>query len=243
MANQYINKIVVGGETKLDLTGDTVVPEKLAKGYKAHDKSGAEITGTMGTADISLGIIGASVGNGVIAKSVDADEKPVEWESVKLAKSNGTNLSSTEREAFRTQIGALPGAKIYCKDSDGKILAYMDKECTLAANYTAAMALADYGNSLLIYGNKTYQCAGFESPASAPGALVVAVYFRVELTSSGAVKTEVAKFNPMDYISGTISSPVTITELIPASEARVASVEEDAKVVRTILLGEEEETK
>lgn len=238
-----VNKVIVNKETIIDLSADTVTPDKLAEGYTAHDKSGAEITGTMGTADISLGIIGASVGNGVIAKSVDADGKPVEWESVKLAKSDGTNLSSTEREAFRTQIGALPGAKIYCKDSDGKILAYMDKECTLAANYTAAMALADYGNSLLIYGNKTYQCAGFESPASAPGALVVAVYFRVELTSSGAVKTEVAKFNPMDYISGTIPSPVTITELIPASEARVASVEEDAKVVRTILLGEEEETK
>ena len=46
MANQYVNKIVVGGETKLDLTGDTVVPEKLAQGYKAHDKSGAPIVGT-----------------------------------------------------------------------------------------------------------------------------------------------------------------------------------------------------
>lgn len=46
MANQYINKIVVGGETKLDLTGDTVVADKLANGYKAHDKSGAPIVGT-----------------------------------------------------------------------------------------------------------------------------------------------------------------------------------------------------
>lgn len=46
MANQYVNKVVVGGETKLDLTGDTVVPEKLANGYKAHDKSGAPIVGT-----------------------------------------------------------------------------------------------------------------------------------------------------------------------------------------------------
>ena len=46
MANQYVNKVVVGGETKLDLTGDTVVPEKLAQGYKAHDKSGAPIVGT-----------------------------------------------------------------------------------------------------------------------------------------------------------------------------------------------------
>lgn len=46
MANQYVNKVIVGGETKLDLTGDTVVPEKLAQGYKAHDKSGAPIVGT-----------------------------------------------------------------------------------------------------------------------------------------------------------------------------------------------------
>ena len=46
MANQYVNKVVIGGETKLDLTSDTVVPEKLAQGYKAHDKSGAPILGT-----------------------------------------------------------------------------------------------------------------------------------------------------------------------------------------------------
>ena len=46
MANQYVNKVVVGGETKLDLTGDTVTPEALAEGVKAHDKSGAPIVGT-----------------------------------------------------------------------------------------------------------------------------------------------------------------------------------------------------
>ncbi len=46
MANQYVNKVVVGGETKLDLTGDTVTPEALSKGVKAHDKSGAPIVGT-----------------------------------------------------------------------------------------------------------------------------------------------------------------------------------------------------
>ena len=45
MAN-YINKLVVGNETKFDLTGDTVTAEKLLNGYTAHDKSGAPITGT-----------------------------------------------------------------------------------------------------------------------------------------------------------------------------------------------------
>lgn len=216
-------------KTPLEANGDTIAEIKTMVDGLPEAGGGTDI-------DIT-----GKVGDGIVIKSVDADGKPVEWESVKLAKSDGSNLS--DAETWRTKLAALPGAKIYCKDSDGKILAYTDRNFTFEANYTAAMALADYGNSLLIYGNKTYQCTGFESPASIPGTLVVAVYFRAELTSSGQVKTEIAKFNPMDYISGTIPSPVTITELIPASEARVASVEEDAKVVRTILLGEEEETK
>lgn len=41
-----INKIIYGGNTLIDLTGDTVTPEQLAKGVTAHDKSGAPITGT-----------------------------------------------------------------------------------------------------------------------------------------------------------------------------------------------------
>ena len=46
MANKYINKVIVGKETKLDLTADTVTPDKLAEGITAHDKSGAPIVGT-----------------------------------------------------------------------------------------------------------------------------------------------------------------------------------------------------
>ena len=46
MANKYYNKVVYGGKTLIDLTGDTITADKLASGIKAHDKSGAEITGT-----------------------------------------------------------------------------------------------------------------------------------------------------------------------------------------------------
>lgn len=45
MAKLY-NKIIYGGKTLLDLTADTVTPDKLAKGITAHDKSGAPVTGT-----------------------------------------------------------------------------------------------------------------------------------------------------------------------------------------------------
>lgn len=41
-----INKVIYGGNTLIDLTGDTVTADQLAKGITAHDKSGAVITGT-----------------------------------------------------------------------------------------------------------------------------------------------------------------------------------------------------
>lgn len=46
MANQYVNKVVVNGVTKIDLTGDTVTADKVLAGFTAHDKSGAPITGS-----------------------------------------------------------------------------------------------------------------------------------------------------------------------------------------------------
>lgn len=47
MANANVNKVVLqSGEILIDLTGDSITPDKLAKGITAHDKSGAPITGT-----------------------------------------------------------------------------------------------------------------------------------------------------------------------------------------------------
>ena len=44
--NPYKNKVIYNGDTLIDLTGDTVVPDKLLQGYTAHDASGAPIVGT-----------------------------------------------------------------------------------------------------------------------------------------------------------------------------------------------------
>lgn len=45
-----VNKVVIntenGAQTLIDLTGDTVKPETLAKGVTAHDASGKQIVGT-----------------------------------------------------------------------------------------------------------------------------------------------------------------------------------------------------
>lgn len=46
MANQYVNKVIVGTEVKLDLTNDDIKASDLLKNIKAHDKTGAPIVGT-----------------------------------------------------------------------------------------------------------------------------------------------------------------------------------------------------
>lgn len=45
MADKFINKVIYGGQTLIDLTSDTVDASKILNGYTTHDKSGAIITG------------------------------------------------------------------------------------------------------------------------------------------------------------------------------------------------------
>ena len=44
--NQYVNKVVFGNQTIIDLTTDTITAADLASGVTAHDATGATITGT-----------------------------------------------------------------------------------------------------------------------------------------------------------------------------------------------------
>ena len=41
-----VNKVIYGGQTLIDLTGDTVAQSTVLKGATFHDKSGATLTGT-----------------------------------------------------------------------------------------------------------------------------------------------------------------------------------------------------
>lgn len=62
MANEYVNKVVLSsGETLIDLTGDTVTAADIINSKKAHDKTGAVITGSCTyDADTSDATAGAS---------------------------------------------------------------------------------------------------------------------------------------------------------------------------------------
>jgi hypothetical protein len=50
-----VNKVVYDGKTLIDLSSDTVAADSLTKGTTAHDKSGAQITGTLTLATIYTG--------------------------------------------------------------------------------------------------------------------------------------------------------------------------------------------
>lgn len=44
--NQHTNKVIYGNTVLIDLTADTVTPDKILTGFTAHDQSGSVITGT-----------------------------------------------------------------------------------------------------------------------------------------------------------------------------------------------------
>lgn len=73
------NKIIYGGQTLIDLTGDTVEASKLLSGYTAHDRRGDIITGTC-TFD---------------ADTSDADATASEILATKTAYVNGSKITGT----------------------------------------------------------------------------------------------------------------------------------------------------
>ena len=93
MANEKVNKVVLGNETLIDLTPDTVTASTLALGETAHDRSGNQITGTMvgGASELSeLNDVNlTSLSNGQIIKYNSTDD---EWQN---ADNSLANLSDT----------------------------------------------------------------------------------------------------------------------------------------------------
>lgn len=79
MANEYVNKVIYGGNTLIDLTADTVTADKILSGYKAHAASGAPLTGSC-TYD---------------ADTSDATATVAEILATKTAYKNGSKLTGT----------------------------------------------------------------------------------------------------------------------------------------------------
>lgn len=93
MANAYVNKVIYGGNTLIDLTADTVTADKILSGFTTHGPSGAPLTGTC-TYD---------------ADTSDATATVAEILTGKTAYKNGVKLTGTmpNRGAVTGTISAL----------------------------------------------------------------------------------------------------------------------------------------
>lgn len=79
MADKFVSKVVYGGKTLMDLTGDTITADKLLAGVTAHGKDGTPITGTCAF-DVD---------------STDADAQVAEILAGKTAYARGAKLTGT----------------------------------------------------------------------------------------------------------------------------------------------------
>lgn len=122
MANQYVSKVVLANGTVLmDLTGDTITAADLLEGVTAHDKAGAEITGTC-TYDVDSGDATAAVGEILAGKTAYARGAKL---TGTMPNNGGTNVV----------VSTKAGTVIPQGYSDGSAKAILD--ATSLANLTA----------------------------------------------------------------------------------------------------------
>lgn len=72
MANEHVNKVILGTDTLLDLTSDTVEAADVASGKAFHLKSGAPATGTASYASAPTNFGNADKANAILYGAVDS---------------------------------------------------------------------------------------------------------------------------------------------------------------------------
>ena len=117
-----INKVIYGGNTLIDLTGDTITASDLLYGKTAHDKSGASITGSC-TYDSDTSEDTAVVAEILSGKTAHA--RGTALEGTMPNRGGVTGTISTKAQEYTIQNGYHDGSGKVSIDSteQGKIIA------------------------------------------------------------------------------------------------------------------------
>lgn len=106
MPNQYVNKVIYGGNTLIDISGDTVAADKILSGYTAHDKSGAPITGSC---DFDSNTTDADAGAAEILSNKTAYVNKVKVTGT-MPNRGGNNITVTDKTGTTIPNGYYDGS-------------------------------------------------------------------------------------------------------------------------------------
>lgn len=188
-----VNKVVVGGETKIDLSADTVTPAKLLAGIKAHDSSGARITGSIATYAGST-----SVTPGTSAQTLQTAGKYLNADIVvAAAQASGKQVATgaftpTRVSLYRRSISVTVGFEpamvvIYCPDFPSDVHSIT----TSADDYIIAAAALNQFTAYVCYESYDDPChlyAMSETP-----------YFEATSTGFNLWSTQSMRYYVADY--------------------------------------------
>ena len=138
-----VNKVVLGEDTLIDLTGDTVSADKLAKGTTAHDMAGEPIVGTM------------EAGGGKVYTFTDG-----------LTETNGTVKWDLSDRIFKRkyQYGDYGGISIGWKDASSQLQPTRKGSLVLGVSYGGSIAATTSGTMVVGYAsNGTIKNTGIGS--------------------------------------------------------------------------------
>lgn len=186
MPNQYVNKVVFGNQTLLDLTTDTVTPSVLMEGYTAHDKSGALIIGT------------ATQGG-----SVTQDQDGF---IVLPPTGGGSSVNWSWMGKNPTKVKTLLNEKVYLKDTDYATWTPSGTTSTLVASQTLNNETINLGlyDAIIVY--RFHSHFEYGSGGTAKGKMLELVYGNSNIYCG-------RPSNTASWTSGIYSSSTSVTPI------------------------------
>lgn len=238
-----INKVIFGGETLVDLTNDTVTPDKLAKGVTAHDKTGVQITGTMESGGGSSLYCGVEDTNHVLQYPIyNLDYPTVEYIQPAHFKNLYIRGGVGDYKAIFSSLKTVPkegfvNAFINCKISafDFSSVTTVEKSGFNSACQHATFTETDISfPALTVENDGLYGSFAYSNITKLSFPSLVQISGSMTRIASETTLSEV-EFPNLTIISGEMDSAFSSTLLTTLSFPKLKTITDDAKMQGIVL--------